>query len=148
MSDAAVNDQNERDGQHRYVDSQPTWLSAQSLAATFSSATIDCRGYHQLEFTITIDSTDDPVGDLYLEGAAVDVAARMLPVQLELGKVLSSNAAVTHTGADLTKIVINDPAATATVSFKVELPFAFMRLRYVRGSGGSATGMTAAYVLH
>lgn len=122
----------------------PEWIANAAINADYTSSALDCRGRNRLAFHFVIASTSDPIGNLYIQGS-ID-GSNFASVKIEDGKMYTSDSvAITHTSADLTKIVVNDPAAAASVLVEFEAPFPYMRFFYDRTSGGSATGLDVAY---
>jgi len=130
---------------HEITD-EDEWIVDADISADFTSGVIDCRGKSRLHLGFVFSPTTDPVGDLYVQGSVGNVLFANLP--LDEGKVFTSDpVAITHTSADLTKIVVNDPAALAIVEFTIINPMPYMRAFFDHGSGGSATGLDGYFVL-
>lgn len=125
--------------------SEPTaYITGGDMSGAITGSTIDCLGRKRITFLGTIESTDDPEGQIYIQGSPDGSTWFDLP--LELGKVLSDHASVTHTGADLTMIDVDDPDADAHFAVSIVRPYPYMRVRYAADAGGNSAGLDVVYV--
>ena len=121
----------------------PIWIVGGAISADYTSAGIKCIGYNKLTITLVIQPTTDPIANLYFQASGNGST---------YGNVLLTGQLITDTAATITlvsntNILVNDPAAAATLSMAfINLP-PYMRFFYNRTSGGAATGLAASYVL-
>ena len=125
---------------------RPTWIVDGDINADYTSAAIDCRGYNLLELSWLVQEDSDPVANLYVQMSVDNSVWGNTPMR-ENTLITSDAATITHTSADLTKIVINDPAAAATIAMAFLYPLSYVRFFYDRTSGGIADGIDAGYNL-
>jgi hypothetical protein len=127
-------------------DHDDAWVASGAINADYTSSAIDCRGRDRVDFQLVISHTSDPIADLYFQGS-VD-GTNYVNCNIEENKMFTSDTtAITHTTAARAKVVINDPAAAASILVSFKNPKPFMRFFYDRTSGGSATGLSASYQL-
>ena len=121
----------------------PIWIVGGAISADYTSAGIKCIGYNKLTITMVIQPTTDPVANLYFQSGGDGST---------YGNVLLTGQLITDTAATITlvsttNVLVNDPAAAATLSMAfLNLP-PWMRFFYDWTSGGAATGLAASYVL-
>jgi len=121
-----------------------TWVVDASLAADYTTPTndvIDCIGYNKLTIECTLSPTSDPTGVLYLQGSG----SGSLWGTIELEKLITSDSATIAIASGAVDIA--DPAASAMVLLVVYNPPPKVRIFYDVTSGGSTTGLDAAYWL-
>jgi hypothetical protein len=128
------------------VTKNDTWIVDAAINADYTSAAIDCTGKNRLFLSLTISPTSDPIANVYIQGS--NLGSLYSNLSFQVGTVNTSDpTAITHTGADLTKIVVNDPASAATIDLVIVNPLPKIRIFWDRTSGGSATGLDAGYLL-
>jgi hypothetical protein len=122
-----------------------TWIASANITADYTSALINCIGWEELEISVSIASTTDPIGALYVMGGFSSTAAAA--GKMPLDKVgLSDTTGTSHVAGDA-NITVNDPAATAYINVKLVDLMSYVGLFYDRTSGGAATGLNVGYVL-
>lgn len=111
--------------------------------ADLYSAAIDVRGFDEIDIEITIESTGDPVGSLYVQAGRSSTVATHGPIKLDK---VQCTAGVTHSAGDAA-IAVADPAADATINLTLAgLPDGYLSIFWDRTSGGAASaGMTIKY---
>jgi hypothetical protein len=129
-----------------------SYIVSESLAAAITAApAIDCRDFiaqphgGKLTLSISIASTSDPEGPVYIQGSQDGVTWPDLPLATD--SVLSNHAAVTHSSSAPKIIDVDDPAANANVQVTLVDLMPYHKVRYARDGGGSATGCSVAYTL-
>lgn len=122
-----------------------TWIVDGAINADYNSPLINCIGWERLQIFLSIASTSDPVGVLYVRSGGSSTAAQcgLAPID-EISQ--TDTTAITHT-AGARNIVVNDPAATAYITIERANLMDYAGLFYDATSGGSATGLNAGYTL-
>lgn len=144
--DAVIQDRSERFGSVGYVEDSSTgtaWISGAAISADYTSAGIDCRGRNKLTITLVVQPTTDPIGLLYYQASGDGTTYGNIP----LTGALITNDAAQITLVSTTHVLVNDPAAAATITMVFTGLTPWMRFFYDWTSGGAATGLAASYVL-
>ncbi len=119
-----------------------TWVEGGAMNADTDYASVDCQRFNTIYLEFIMSPTSDPVGSLFIEQSMDD--STFYPFAFDVGKfaLVGSAPGIVVAESD-GKITLADPAAETRIFLGIEKPPPFMRARWGKITGGSATGLDA-----
>ncbi len=115
------------------------FITSATLAANYTSDPIPCRGYDEIALQLELAGTSTPVGSMFIQGRETPSGDWAdLPIDRAAG------AGVTHVAGEA-NIDISNGTTNSRILVTIASPPRHMRVRWARGSGGSATGLNGYY---